>query len=111
MISKIKSFAKNVVSKCNKAHLALALFGMLAAFNPEMASAGTGGTEFDGITTTLTGWLEGGLGKMIAIIGLIVAVGYCAIDFSIKRVGNVLAVILIASVGTGLISGFFTALI
>lgn len=43
---------------------------------PESAMAGTGGTEFDGVWTTLTDWMEGTLGKIAA--GAMILVGIIA---------------------------------
>lgn len=51
---------------------------LLTAFAPEAAFAGTGGTEFDDIWTTLTDWMQGTLGRIIAgafvIVGLVAGV-------------------------------------
>jgi len=47
-----------------------------AAVVPFVASAGTGGTEFDGAWTTIQGWLTGTLGKIIA--GAFVLIGIVA---------------------------------
>ncbi len=43
---------------------------------PELALAGTGGTEFDAIWTTLTDWMQGTLGKIAA--GAMILVGIVA---------------------------------
>ncbi|BFM18812.1 hypothetical protein R50073_49950 (plasmid) [Maricurvus nonylphenolicus] len=43
---------------------------------PESAMAGTGGTEFDTVWTTLTDWMEGTLGKIAA--GAMILVGIIA---------------------------------
>lgn len=43
---------------------------------PELALAGTGGTEFDSIWTTLTDWMEGTLGRIAA--GAMILVGIIA---------------------------------
>ena len=48
----------------------------LAAFLTPEAMAGTGGTEFDTVWTTLTDWMQGTLGKIAA--GAIVLVGIIA---------------------------------
>jgi len=49
---------------------------MLATLLPVMAIAGTGGTEFEEIWGTLTDWIEGTLGRIIA--AAIVVVGIVA---------------------------------
>jgi len=58
--------------------LLLAALGVGALAVPELALAGTGGTEFSGIYTTLTDWMTGLLGRTIAasfvIVGLVAGV-------------------------------------
>jgi len=58
----------------------LATFGalafMAAALVPEIAFAGTGGSEFDAIWTTLTDWMQGTLGKIAS--GAMILVGIIA---------------------------------
>jgi conjugal transfer pilus assembly protein TraA len=43
---------------------------------PAAVMAGTGGTEFDGVWTIVTDWIQGSLGRTIA--GLLVLVGVIA---------------------------------
>ena len=43
---------------------------------PAVVMAGTGGTEFDGVWTIVTDWIQGSLGRTIA--GLLVLVGVIA---------------------------------
>jgi len=50
---------------------ALAVLG-LAMIAPEAALAGTGGTEFAPAYTTVTGWMTGILGRIIAIAFIVV---------------------------------------
>jgi conjugal transfer pilus assembly protein TraA len=52
---------------------ALAL-GALALVAPDAALAGTGGTEFNDIYVTLTGWMTGLLGRVIAVTMIIVGI-------------------------------------
>lgn len=48
--------------------------GALVAFGmADQAFAGTGGTEFDSVWTTLTDWMQGALGKVLA--GAMILVG------------------------------------
>ena len=53
--------------------LALALGG-LALLTPESALAGAGGVEFNDIYVTLTGWMTGLLGRVIAVTMIIVGI-------------------------------------
>jgi conjugal transfer pilus assembly protein TraA len=50
----------------------------LAAFIPVIAMAGTGGSEFDDIWITLTDWVEGTLGRIIAagivVVGIVAGI-------------------------------------
>jgi conjugal transfer pilus assembly protein TraA len=63
-----KLFAKFATRK-NASTLGVALV-LLAAGG--LALAGTGGTEFDTIYQTLLGWIQGTLGKVIALTALAV---------------------------------------
>lgn len=45
--------------------MGLALFG--AVLLPAIVNAGTGGTEFASIYTLLSGWMQGELGRLVAI--------------------------------------------
>ena len=49
---------------------------VMSLFAPETVIAGTGGTEFDSIWTTLTDWMQGTLGKIIS--GAMILVGIIA---------------------------------
>lgn len=55
-----------------------AVAGLVAAsmVAPDAAFAGTGGTEFDAVWTTLTEWMQGTLGKIAA--GTMILVGIIA---------------------------------
>jgi len=73
----MKTFAP--LKKVNGKTLAMA--GVLLAMTtsmlaPELALAGTGGTEFDDIWVTLTDWMQGTLGKIAA--GAMILVGIVA---------------------------------
>lgn len=49
---------------------------VVSAVAPEHALAGTGGTEFDSVWTTLSDWMQGTLGKIAA--GAMILVGIIA---------------------------------
>ena len=72
-----------------------------------LAVAGTGGSEFAAIVTTLTDWLEGGLGQLFALGALIVGLGIGMIQQSIMAVvvgvGFALAVFYGPALLTGII--------
>lgn len=55
---------------------ALAVTGLLvtALAFPDAALAGSGGTEFDSIWDTLTGWVKGTLGQIIVLAMIIVGI-------------------------------------
>ena len=64
------------MNRNNLAVGALAIVALAAMVTPEMAVAGTGGTEFNDVWETLTGWMEGTLGKIAA--GAMILVGIIA---------------------------------
>jgi len=49
-------------------------FGVLALVAPDAALAGAGGAEFNDIYVTLTGWMTGLLGRVIAVTMIIVGI-------------------------------------
>jgi hypothetical protein len=51
------------------------LFALFLSLFAGLAMAGTGGTEFNGMETMVTGWIEGGLGLTVTLVGLGVGVG------------------------------------
>ncbi|WP_336107905.1 TraA family conjugative transfer protein [Thalassospira sp. CH_XMU1420-2] len=56
------------------------------------ALAGTGGSEFDALLQMVTDWSEGTLGKVIAIVGLMMGLGYTAIGGGARgAIGGVIA--------------------
>jgi len=64
------------MNRNNLAVGAIALLALATMVAPEMAVAGTGGTEFDSVWTTLTDWMQGTLGKIAA--GAMILVGIIA---------------------------------
>ncbi len=62
----------------SKNRWATRIAALLVAFVPVIALAGTGGGEFDDIWITLTDWVEGTLGRIIAagivIVGIVAGI-------------------------------------
>jgi conjugal transfer pilus assembly protein TraA len=87
--------------------VALALVGLAAAFN--MAAAGTGGVEFDAVYTTIQGWFQGTLGKIIAVTALGVGLSIGIIRQSIMAVVIGVAMALALYYGPTVIDGLITA--
>lgn len=66
------------INTLNSQHLALLamIAGLLLSLVSPDVFAGTGGTEFDDVWTTLTDWMQGTLGKIAA--GAMILVGIIA---------------------------------
>lgn len=64
------------MTRMNRMLPALAVTGLVlsAAVFPDAALAGSGGSEFDSIWTTLTGWVKGTLGQIIVLAMIIVGI-------------------------------------
>lgn len=73
----------------------VALVCVLAALTPAVSFAGVGGGEFDAIYTTLVDWSQGTLGRILAVIMVIVGIGAGVLRNSIGGV--------VTGVGAGLI--------
>ncbi|HKL88770.1 MAG TPA: TraA family conjugative transfer protein [Salinibacter sp.] len=72
------------------------------------AVAGTGGTEFGGIVTQLTDWLEGGLGQVLALGALAVGLGIGIVQQSIMSVVVGIAMAIAVFYGPGVLTGIVT---
>lgn len=92
-----------------KTHILLAL--MAAMLLPEMAMAGTGGTEFSSAYTLLTGWIQGELGRLLAISLLIVGVGMGIVKQSVMAAVPAIAAGLVVNVAPTIIGLLVTAVI
>lgn len=86
---------------------ALALLALATVAGSAMA--GTGGTEFAAAVTQITGWLEGGLGQLLAIGALAVGLGIGVVKQSIMAVCVGIAMSLACAFGPGVMTGVFTA--
>ena len=92
-----------------KTHILLAQ--MAAMLLPEMAMAGTGGTEFSSAYTLLTGWIQGELGRLLAISLLIVGVGMGIVKQSVMAAVPAIAAGLVVNVAPTIIGLLVTAVI
>lgn len=54
-----------------RVYTAIALAATALVVAPDGAYAGTTGTEFDSIYTTVTGWVEGTLGRLISVVAVV----------------------------------------
>jgi conjugal transfer pilus assembly protein TraA len=88
-VSEVKS--KRLIAAFVVALIATVLFVL-----PTTAFAGSGGTEFDPIWTMLEGWIKGTLGRVIALIMIIVGV-----TFGIRQ-QNIMAFVMGPAAGIGL---------
>jgi conjugal transfer pilus assembly protein TraA len=89
-----------------------ALFVVLfAAMLPEMALAGTGGTEFSSAYSLVTGWVQGELGRLLAISLLIVGVGMGIVKQSVMAAVPAIGAGLVVNVAPTIIGLLVTAVI
>jgi conjugal transfer pilus assembly protein TraA len=86
--------------------------GGLVALLASPALAGTSDTTFSALTTNVTTWTTGSLGKGLAVITLLAGIIASVIRFQWVYLGAAVILALAASVGPGIVSGIFgTALI
>jgi len=89
--------------------LSAVAFAAPAAVVLGTAVAGSGGTEFGGIATQLTDWLEGGLGQVLALGSLAVGLGIGIVQQSIMSVVVGIAMAIAVFYGPGVLTGIITA--
>ena len=95
----------------------LAVFGLVAVLAvlsitmPQVSLAGTGGTEFNVAYTTITGWLQGDLGRLIAASLLVVGLVVGVVRQSIMAAVPAIACGLVATVAPTIIGAVVTAVI
>lgn len=92
-----------------KIHVLLAL--MAAMLLPQIALAGTGGTEFSSAYTLVTGWVQGELGRLLAISLLIVGVGMGIVKQSVMAAVPAIGAGLVVNVAPTIIGLLVTAVI
>lgn len=78
---------------------------------PEASLAGTGGTEFNSAYTTITDWLQGDLGRLIAASLLVVGLVMGVVRQSIMAAVPAIACGLVATVAPTIIGAVVTAVI
>ena len=93
------------MQKATKKRLIAGVVVAPAVIGTMAAVAGTGGTEFDAIVTTLTDWLEGGLGQTLALAALAIGLAVGVAQQSVMAV--IVGIVFALSVfyGPGLLTG------
>jgi conjugal transfer pilus assembly protein TraA len=95
--------------KPRRASAAVISIVVLALLCPTITLAGTGGTEFTTAYTTITTWLQGDLGRLIAASLLIVGLIMGVVRQSIMAAVPAIACGLVATVAPTIISAVVTA--
>lgn len=93
---------------------ALALMGLMLVCGLALSNvsfAGTGGTEFNPAYTTITDWLQGDLGRLIAASLLVVGLVMGVVRQSIMAAVPAIACGLVATVAPTIIGAVVTAVI
>jgi conjugal transfer pilus assembly protein TraA len=90
---------------------AIAVLLALSFAIPTWSFAGTGGTEFTSAYTTLTGWLQGDLGRLIAAALLVVGLVMGVVRQSVMAAVPAIACGLVATVAPTIIGAVVTAVI
>lgn len=75
------------------------------------AIAGTGGAEFLGLYTLVSGWPDGTLGRIMAVIALIAGLATLAVLGRFIGVWNALGVAAVGSVGVGVVNALVTGVV
>ena len=103
----------NFLKNLNKRTLAVAavLLASAGAVIAGTATGATGTTDFDIVVNRMNGWLGGSLGKTFALGALAVGLAIGIVKQSVMSVVTGAAVALSASIGPGVLSGIFTAVL
>ncbi|MBR9871451.1 MAG: hypothetical protein GYB26_09955 [Gammaproteobacteria bacterium] len=83
----------------------------VAAINPEIVSAGTAGTEFDTVFNRAEGGIEGGGGRLAAVMGLIFAVVGSIRQFSFAQILGAIGVGAACGLGVDIVTTGVSAVI
>jgi hypothetical protein len=75
------------------------------------ATAGTGGTELNGIYDWFNGMLQGTGGRLAGIIALLAAIAVTAVTFKVAGVGGLLFIVIVAAFGSTFVSGMISAIV
>jgi conjugal transfer pilus assembly protein TraA len=102
---------KSFMSHRVLAPLSMAVFAVLCLTLSSASFAGTGGTEFTSAYTTLTGWLQGDLGRLIAASLLVVGLVMGVVRQSIMAAVPAIACGLVATVAPTVIGAVVVAVI
>ncbi|MHB8742094.1 MAG: TraA family conjugative transfer protein [Sulfuricaulis sp.] len=89
----------------------IARYGLLVATLMVLAgtaTAGTGGTTFDTIYTTVRGWAEGTLGKLLAVSAFIIGMGIGIVRQSVLAIVLGLAFAVSLAYAPAVIDSIFT---
>lgn len=100
---------KNVFTKKNVLTSAAVLAPVAASGVAFAAAAGTNSADFDTIVTLITEWLEGSLGKVLALASLAVGLAIGVSQQSIMAVLVGVAMALAVSFGPSVLTGMFTS--
>lgn len=92
-------------------HFCFALAGFAFALLPDLAYAGTGGTELDAINNKLSDLIQGGGATLIIGISIVFGLAAIAFRFSTAAVLSVVGVGIAAGYGYPLVTGFVTAIV
>ncbi len=99
---------KSLVNRFN-VMTAMLIATLFAAIGIGAAVAGTGGTEFTAAYTTLTGWLSGDLGRLLAVGLLIVGLAMGIVRQSIVAAVPAIGAALVVNVAPTIIGAVVTA--
>lgn len=89
----------------------VAVLVVMSFVAPDVSFAGTGGAEFNGAYTTITNWLQGDLGRLIAASLLVVGLVMGVVRQSIMAAVPAIACGLVATVAPTIIGAVVTAVI
>jgi conjugal transfer pilus assembly protein TraA len=103
--------AGGYVARVKSPLLALVVMCACALGAPSLSYAGNGGTEFTIAYTTITGWLQGDLGRLLAASLLVVGLVMGVVRQSIMAAVPAIACGLVATVAPTIIGAVVTAVI
>jgi conjugal transfer pilus assembly protein TraA len=106
---KVQAGGRHSCSLSLRAVAFIALVAMTSLAAPMPSWAGTGGTEFNSAYTTITDWLQGDLGRLIAASLLVVGLVMGVVRQSIMAAVPAIACGLVATVAPTIISAVVTA--
>lgn len=111
VVASVSGLARACGVRVKQSLLVWAVITVCALALPNLSFAGTGGTEFTVAYTTLTGWLQGDLGRLIAASLLVVGLVMGVVRQSIMAAVPAIACGLVATVAPTIIGAVVTAVI